>query len=116
MISHYSLKMKNKKVYYCVRWLHNPLTLGDRLYMLKTKVRHFFTKWAIVNTDNNSVIPFGKLYFLLSDSEKEAAEKIYKKHGTIEYVFYPLGGLGWGTKVRVLKSGEEFDITDLDNI
>ena len=75
-----------------------------------------FRKWKIVNVFQNRIFPYSQMVFPLSDKEKNAAQKIYKEKGTIEYIFYPLGGIGFGLKVRVKETGEEIDITDLDNI
>lgn len=54
-----------------------------------------------------------KRYFSLSPKEYEDAEKIYKEKGTIEYIFYPCG-IAWGVKVKVVKTGEEINITDVE--
>lgn len=80
-------------------------------YRLKISIK----KWKLVDKYSNRIIPIEEMkrYFSLSPIEYEQAEKIYNEKGTIEYVFYPCGGIGWGVKVRVLKTGEEFDITDV---
>ena len=54
-----------------------------------------------------------KRYFSLSPQEYEDAEKIYKEKGTLEYIFYPCAGLAWGVKVKVIKTGEIINITDV---
>ena len=80
-------------------------------YNLKSQLK----RWKLVDKYSNRVIPIDdiKRHFILSPTEYEQAEKIYKEKGTIEYTFYPCGGIGWGVKVRVLKTGEEIDITDV---
>lgn len=51
--------------------------------------------------------------FTLSEKQLKRAEEIYKEKGTISYEFIP-SGIGWVVKVKVIKTGEEIDITDYD--
>lgn len=77
---------------------------------------NWFKKWKLVDTTKYDIEPIGrKGKFQLSDREIEDAETIYKAHGTIEYTFYPCAGIGWGVKVKVWKTGEYIDITDVSN-
>lgn len=80
-------------------------------------IKHKFTKWKLVDTSKYWIIPEDdrKLHFILSEKEYEEAEKLYKEKGTISYEFYPCAGLGWGVKIRVVKTDEIIDITDVTN-
>lgn len=80
-------------------------------------IKRRFTKWKLVDTSEYCLIPWDnrKKQFTLSDKEYEESKKLYKEKGTISYEFYPCDGIGWGVKVRVLKTDEIIDITDYDN-
>lgn len=82
-------------------------------HCLKMKLK----KWKIVNSYSNKIIPLDdmKRYFMLTPLEYNKSQQIYKDKGTIEYTFYPCGGIAWGVKVRILKTNEEIDITDVDS-
>ena len=105
-----------KYIYYNGRYFRHPLSFGDKMFIIWDWMTTPFRKWKLVNVFTNRIVPYNSLAFILSDKEKESADNICKEHGAIEYIIYPLAGLGWGVKVRVIKSGEEFDITDIDNI
>lgn len=111
-----SFKDFEKYGYYHGRYFCHPLSFGDKMFIIWDWMTTPFRKWKLVNVFTNRIVPYNSLAFILSDKEKEAAEKIYKEHGTIEYIIYPLGGIGMGVRVRVIKSGEEFDITDVEAI
>ena len=83
--------------------------------LFKHRLKREAKRWKSVDIYSKRVIPIDdmKRHFTLSPLEYEQAEKIYKEKGTIEYTFYPCGGIGWGIKVKVLKTGEEIDITDV---
>lgn len=49
--------------------------------------------------------------FALSSMEKESADRIYKKYGTIQYTFTPTG-IGDVVEVTVLGTGKIINITD----
>lgn len=77
---------------------------------------NWFKKWKLVDTTKYSIEPHGKPgKFQLTNQQIEQANKIYKEKGTIEYIFYPCGGLGYGVKVKVWKTNEYIDITDVSN-
>ena len=80
-------------------------------------IKHKFTKWKLVDTSKYWIIPEDdrKLHFILSEKEYEEAKKLYKEKGTISYEFYPCAGIAWGVRVRVLKTGEVIDISDVDS-
>jgi len=79
------------------------------------KLLSYFTKFKLVNTWKYEIIPLEdrKYCFKLSPKEYEDSEKIYKEKGTISYEFYPCGGIGWGVKIHVIKTGEIIDISDV---
>lgn len=79
------------------------------------KVKHFFTKWSIVNKDKYRIIPNRELIFRLTPRQREIVNDIIRTEGTVEYTFYPCGGILWGLKVKVWKTGAYYDITDLAN-
>ena len=83
--------------------------------LFKKRLRDESKRQKLVDTYSNRIIPIDdiKRHFILSPIEQEEAEKLYKEKGTLEYTFYPCGGIGWGIKVKVVKTGEEFDITDV---
>lgn len=109
-------KKFEKYVFYHGRKFNHPLSFGDKMFIIWNWMTMPFRKWKLVNVFENRIIPYNTIVFILTDKEKEAADNIRKEHGDIEYIMYPFAGLGWGVKVRVIKSGEEFDITDLDSI
>lgn len=88
---------------------------ANKWKLFKHNLKRQLKRWKLVDKCSNRVIPIDdmKRHFTLSPIEYEEAQKIYKEKGTIEYVFYPCGGISWGVKVRVLKTGEEIDITDV---
>lgn len=92
------------------KWIKNP----SKWVMLKRGVKLWCKKWKLVDKTKNKIIPQSEMkrYFSLSPQEYKDAERIYKEKGTIEYHFCP-GTIGWGVKVKVLKTGEEIDITDV---
>ena len=81
------------------------------------KIKHWFNKWKLVDVSRFTVDPYPYPYtrFELTPKQMEEANKIYKEKGTIEYTFYPCGGIGWGIKVHDLKTKETFDITDIES-
>ena len=79
-----------------------------------SKIKHFFTKWRIVDTDKYKIIPISKLIFTLTDKQLSKSNLIKAKDGAIEYTFYPKSELKFGVKVKVWKTGEYIDITDVD--
>lgn len=88
---------------------------ANKWIILKHNLKLQIKKWKLVNSYANRIIPLDEMkrYFTLSPIEYEKAKEIYEKKGTIEYTFYPCGGIGWGVKIKVLKTGEEIDITDI---
>ena len=88
---------------------------ASKWMLFKHRLKNQFKRWKVVDKYSNKIISMEdmKRYFTLSPIEYEQAEKIYKEKGTIEYIFYPCGGIGWGVKVKVLKTGEIIDITDV---
>ena len=88
---------------------------ANKWMLFKHRLKNEFKRWKVVDKYSNRIIPIEDMdiHFTLSPIEYEQAEKIYKEKGTIEYTFYPCGGIGWGVKIRVLKTGEEIDITDV---
>ena len=85
--------------------------------LIKRRLKVESKRWKLVDVHSNKIIPFDdmKRYFSLSPKEYEDAQKIYKEKGTISYEFYPCGGIAWGVKVKVLKTGEEINITDIES-
>lgn len=78
------------------------------------KIKHWFKKWKLVDTDHFSIDPFPYPYmrFELTALQNWKAKQIFKEKGTVEYTFYPRKGVGWGVKVKVWETGEYIDITD----
>ena len=73
-------------------------------------------KWKVVDTSKYEIeLPGTRERFELTPAQKARADQIYKDKGTIEYTFYPCGGIGWGCKVKVWSTGEYIDITDVSN-
>lgn len=93
------------------------LTTREKFIVMWDKIKHWFKKWKFVNTDQYRVDPFPYPYlrFELTPKQMEQAKQIYKDKGTIEYTFYPCGGIGWGCKVKVWETNEYIDITDVSN-
>lgn len=89
----------------------------SKFNLITYKIKNFFTKWKIIDSNKYWIIPEDerKLHFVLSNKEYEESKKLYKEKGTISYEFYPGGGIGWGIKVHILKTNEIIDITSYDN-
>lgn len=93
-------------------------TKASRWLVFKTKLLNIFRRYKIIDTWKYKPIRYSdfKYYFRLSNKEYERAKNIYKKRGNISYEFYPIGGIDWGLRVRVLKTDKVIDITDYDKI
>lgn len=89
---------------------------GISMNSLWSKFKRLITRYKILDTWKYRYYPNSEanLYFKLSPLEKEKANRIYKEKGIIEYTFYPCGGIGWGVKVKVWKTNEYIDITDVN--
>jgi hypothetical protein len=98
-------------IHYKDKWIKNP----SKWIMFKRNLKLWCKKWKLIDKSENRIIPNSEMkrYFSLSPQEYEDAEKIYKEKGTLEYIFYPCAGLAWGVKVKVIKTGEIIDITDV---
>ena len=98
-------------IHYKDKWIKNP----SKWIMFKRNLKLWCKKWKLIDKLENRIIPNSEMkrYFSLSPQEYEDAEKIYKEKGTLEYIFYPCAGLAWGVKVKVVKTGEIIDITDV---
>ena len=93
----------------------NKYVKATKWMLFKRDFIHFFTKWKFINEDKYSLVPWDdkKKQFTLSDKEYEDSKKIYDEKGTISYEFYPYDGIGWGVRVKVIKTDEIIDITDV---
>ena len=102
-----------EKEYYIIQ--DGKWTKANKWMLFKFRLKNEIKRWKLVDKYSNRIIPIDdmKRHFTLSPIEYEQAEKIYKEKGSIEYIFYPCGGIGWGVKVKVIKTGEEIDITDI---
>lgn len=89
----------------------------NRFDLFIRKMKHFFEKWKVINTDHYWIVPNSKRghHFVLTDKEYEDSEKIYKEKGTISYEFYPCAGIAFGVKIHVIKTDEIIDISDISN-
>ena len=105
------MKEKEISIYWKGKWIKNP----SKWIMLKRGIKLWCKKWKLVDKSENKIIPQSEMkrYFSLSPKEFADAEKIYKEKGTLEYIFYPCGGIAWGVRVRVIKTGEIINITDV---
>lgn len=85
--------------------------------LINFRCKNWIKKWKLVDKYSNKIIPYSEIsrYFSLSPIEKETADKLYKEKGTLEYHFYPCGGIAWGIKVKVVKTGEIIDITSYED-
>lgn len=97
-----------------IRFIHNPPTLGDRLYLFKCKIINFLFRFKIIDTRKYNLIPSNKKLFILSDKQKQQSYEIYKKEGAIDYMFIPTE-IGFAVKVKVRRTGKWYDITDYDS-
>ena len=90
---------------------------ANRWDLFKYKIRSLFTRYRLVDTRKFKIQPREAMsrQFTMTEKEKALADKIYKEKGTIQYIFYPCAGIGWGVKVKVLKTDEIIDITDVDS-
>lgn len=83
----------------------------------KRLIHDWVNRFKLVDTWKYKLIPHtdSKYYFKLSSKEYENAEKIYDEGNTISYEFYPIGGIAWGVRVKILESGEVIDISDTES-
>lgn len=97
---------KDGKVVKATKWI-----------LLKRKIYSWITRFKIIDTWKYDITNYNdrKYYFKLNPSEYEQAKKIYKEKGTISYEFYPCGGISFGIRVRVLKTGEVIEISDVSS-
>lgn len=74
-------------------------------------------KWKLVNTDKYRIekYPYPNIRFELTPEQTKLCRNIYKHNGSLEYTFYPCSGIGWGCKVKVRKTGEIINITDVSS-
>lgn len=96
--------------------IDGKLVKATKLMLLKNKIHGLITRFKVfIDGQKYIVIPREdiKYYFRLSPKEYKDAQKIYNEKGTISYTFYPAGGIGWGVKLEVLKTGEIIDISDI---
>lgn len=101
-------------IYWKGRWITNP----SKWILFRRKIKLWFKKWKLVDTNKYKLIPYDEIgrWFSLSEQEYNESERLYKEeHRTLSYEFYPCGGIGWGIKVHDLKTKETFDITSYDN-
>lgn len=94
------------------KWIKNP----SKWILLKRAIKDYLRRWKIVDKWKYRIIPHSEMgrYFSMSPKEKEEADKLYKEKGTLAYEFYPCGGIAWGVRVKVVKTGEIIDITNYD--
>lgn len=106
-------------VFYYGRHFRHPLTFGDKIFIIWHNIKGFFTRWKIVDTRKYTIRSYEDIKlrqtFFMSEKETADAKEIYDKEGTLEYTFYPMG-IGWGIRVKSIKTGTMHDITDLDAI
>lgn len=82
--------------------------------LFKRKIKNYFTKWKLVNTNKYSIEPYPYPYtrFILTPQQMRDVERIYKEKGSMDYIFY-YTGIGIGFKVKIWKTNEEIDLTDV---
>ena len=95
------------------KWVKNP----SKWILFKRAFKDYLRRWKIVDTWKYRIIPHSEMdrHFILSSIEKNEADEIYKEKGTLEYHFFPCSGIGWGVRVKVVKTDEIIDITDITN-
>ena len=76
---------------------------------------NWFKKWKLVDTTKYSVeSKYKRGRFQLTKKQLKEIDKIIEEKGTVEYTFYPYGGR-YGVKVKVWKTGEYIDVTNVDS-
>ena len=98
--------------------IKNGISMTSLWYKIKywiRKIKYWIRRYKILDTWKYRYYPLSEadLYFRLSPIERLKADKILEEKGNIEYIFYPCGGIGWGVKVKVWKTNEYIDITDV---
>ena len=88
---------------------------ATKFYLFRRRIFHWITKWKLIDSSKYRLIPVDEMkkWFGMSDKEYEESKKLYDEKGTLSYEFYPCGGIGWGVKIHVEKTGEVIDITDV---
>lgn len=106
--------MKDKETYFIV---NGEFIKATKWMIFKREIHRWITRFKFVDSWKYRFIPHDemKYHFVLSPKEYEDAQKIYKEKGTISYNFYPAGGIGWGVELKVLKTGEIIDISDVSS-
>ena len=91
---------------------HGKMIKASRWDIWMINLYHFIHRFKIVDTQKYDLILHSdkKYYFSMTPEEYKKAEEIYKEKGTISYEFYPIGGIDWGIKLHVLKTGEIIDL------
>ena len=89
---------------------------ATRWMEFKQKIKSLLTRYKLIDTWNNRIVPNDELgrHFIMSEKEYEDAKKIYDEKGTISYEFIPGGGIGWILKIHTADS-ETIDITDYES-
>lgn len=87
-----------------------------RWMKFKRRIKSLLTRYKLIDTWNNHIIPANdfRRHFIMSEKEYEDAKKIYNEKGTISYEFIPGGGIGWILKIHTA-NGETIDITDYES-
>ena len=88
-----------------------------KIYYLIFDIKHWINKWKIVNSDKYSIekFPYPYIRFELTKQQMDKVEKLFIEKGNMDYTFYPCSGIGWGFKVKIWKTNEEIDLTDVSN-
>ncbi len=80
------------------------------------KMWKWLTKWKLVDTTKHVIMKFPPtLMFALTEQQQKQVDKLYEQYGSMDYCFYFSGGLGIGFKVKIWKTNEWIDLTDVDS-
>lgn len=83
----------------------------NKLKSFINKIRYWFAKWKLVDSNIYYIIPKDEWIFRLSTLEQSRAQSIINKSGDVNFLFCPTA-IGNGVYVIVHKTNEKIDITD----
>jgi hypothetical protein len=81
------------------------------------KMWKWLTKWKLVDTTKYEITEFSNstyYKFVLTKWQQEQVDKLYEQYGGMDYCFYFSSGLGIGFKVKIWKTNEWIDLTDIN--
>lgn len=79
------------------------------------KMWKWLTKWKLVDSTKYEIskFPYPTMRFILTEWQQLEVERLRKQYGEMDYCFYFIDGIGVGFKVKIWKTNEWIDLTDV---